>query len=162
MTQHLVVAGFLHVENLAFQRENRLESTIAALFGSAACALTLDEVEFATLRVALRAVCQLTRQSAAIQGALATREVASLAGRLSRARCFDGFVDDLAGHRRVLLEKSAEPLIYKCLHDSGNIRVQLALRLPLELRLRKLHADHGHQSFAHVIPAQVFLYVLEK
>ncbi len=44
----------------------------------------------------------------------------------------------------------------------GDVGVQLALGLPFELRLRQLHADDGHQAFAHVVAAKVFLHVLEQ
>ena len=96
VAQHLVVAGLLHVEDLSLQRQDGLEAAVASLLGRAACALTLDQVHFAAFGMALGAVGQLARQSAAIERALAAREVAGLACGFARARRFDGLVDDLA------------------------------------------------------------------
>ena len=162
VAQHLVVAGLLDVQDLALQRQNGLEAAIAALLGGAACAFTLDEVEFAAIRIALGAVGQLAGQAAAVQRALAPGQVASLAGRLAGARRFNRLVDDLAGDRRILLEEHAQALVHKCLHGAGDVGVELALGLTFELRLRQLHADHRDQAFAHVVAAQVFLHVLEE
>ena len=53
MAQHLVVAGLLHVQDLALERQNRLEPAIASLLGGSACALTLDEVKLAAFWIAL-------------------------------------------------------------------------------------------------------------
>ena len=96
VAQHLVVAGLLDVEDLALERQNGLEAPIAALLGGAACAFTLDEVEFAAIGVALGAVGQLAGQAAAVERALAARKVAGLAGSFARAGRFNRLVDDLA------------------------------------------------------------------
>src|SRR5258708_28405111 len=105
MAQHLVVAGFLHVEDLALQRQDGLEAAIASLLCGAACGLTLDQEEFAAVGIALRAISQLARQSAAIERAFATRQVAGLACGFASACGFNGFVDDLARNRRVLFKE---------------------------------------------------------
>ena len=49
-----------------------------------------------------------------------------------------------------------------CLHDAGDVGIQLALGLAFELRLRQLDADHGDQTFANVVAGEVFLHVLEQ
>ena len=54
---------------------------------------------------------------------------------------------------RILLEELAQPLVDERLHRACDIGVELALGLPFELRLRQLHADDGHQTFAHVVAA---------
>ena len=96
MAQHLVVARLLDVEDLSLQRQNRLEAAIASLLGRAAGALTLDQVHFAAIGIALGAVGQLARQTAAIECAFAASEIASLACGFAGTRRFDRLVDDLA------------------------------------------------------------------
>ena len=162
VAQHLVVAGLLDVEDLALERQDGLEAAIAALLGGAAGALTLDQIQFAAVGVALGAVGQLAGQAAAVQGALAAGQVASLAGGLAGARGFNGLVDDALGDRRILLQEGAQALVDKGLHRAGDVGVELALGLALELRLRQLDADHGHQPLAHVVAAQVLFQILEE
>src|ERR1700760_2491267 len=61
MAQHLVVASLLHVKNLSLERQNRLEAAITALLRGSTCRFTLNEIQFATLRLALAAVGQFAR-----------------------------------------------------------------------------------------------------
>ena len=72
MAKHLVVARLFDVEDFTFEREDRLELAIATLLGRAAGRFTLDEVELAQLRFALRAVGELARKATAVERALAT------------------------------------------------------------------------------------------
>ena len=162
MAEHLVVTGLLHVQNLALKRQNRLKTPIAALLGRAACGFALYQEEFAALGLALGTVGQLTRQAAAVHRAFATGQVTCLAGCFTRSRRFDGLIDNPAADRWVLLEERAQTLVYKRLHDSGNVGIQLALGLPFKLRLRQFYADHCNQAFAHVVAREIFLYVLEQ
>ena len=67
--QHLVVAGFFDVENLALQRQNRLESPVASLLRRSTSGLALNQKQFAAIRIALRAIRQLPWQTAGIQRA---------------------------------------------------------------------------------------------
>src|SRR5262249_53202878 len=133
--EHLVVTRFFHVEDLALQRQDRLEAAIATLLRGPTCGFALDQIDLATLCLALRAVSQLTGQTTTVERALAAREFAGLAGRFTGTGRFDRFVDDAARDRRVLLEVRPQALIHECLHDAGDIRIQLALRLPFKLRL---------------------------
>ncbi len=162
MAEHLVVACLLDVEDLAAQGKNRLEAAVAALLGGAACRLTLDEVDFAALRIALGAVGQLAGQTTGIECALAAGQVTGLARGLAGTRCLDGLVDDALGDRRVLLKEGAKPLVDEGLHGAGDVGVELALGLAFELRLRQLHADDCDQALAHIVAAQVLLHVLEE
>jgi hypothetical protein len=57
--QHAIEADLLDVEDLAAQREDRLERAVAALLGRAACRLTLDDEQLGLLRVALLTVGEL-------------------------------------------------------------------------------------------------------
>ena len=60
--EHLVEAGLLDVEDLALERQDRLEAAVAPLLGRSTCRLTFDDVEFALRGVAFLAVGQLARQ----------------------------------------------------------------------------------------------------
>src|SRR5271165_4703365 len=162
VAEHLVVARFFDVQDLSLERKNCLEPAVSALLGGAACALALDEVHFAAVGLALGAIGQFARQSAAVERALAASQVAGLAGGLARARCLDGLVDDLAGHGRILVEVRAESLVHECLYGSSDVGVELAFGLSLELRLRQFHTDYGYEPFADIIASQVFLHVLEE
>ena len=162
VAQHLVVAGLFDVENLALQRQDRLEATVAALLGSSAGRFTLDQVQFAAVRLALGAVGELARQAAAVQRAFTSRQVASLAGRLARASGVDGLVDDLLRNRRILFKERAQPFVDERLHGAGDVGIQLALGLPFELWLRQLDRDDDDQAFADVVAGEIFLDVLEQ
>ena len=64
MAKHLVIARFLDVEDLAFERKNGLIAPVAASLGRAAGRFALDQKQLAALRVALLAVGELPGQSA--------------------------------------------------------------------------------------------------
>ena len=147
---------------MPFKRQDGLEATVAALLGGATGALALDQIHFAALRLALRTVGQLARQAAAVERALATRQIARFASGFAGARCLDRLVDDLLRNRRVLIEECAQTFVDEGLHGTRDIRIELALGLTFELRLRQLHADDGHQTLANVVAAEVFLHVLKQ
>jgi hypothetical protein len=151
VAEHLVIASLFDVEYLTFQREDGLEFAVAALLGGSACALSLNEVELATVGLPLGAVGELAGKSAAVECAFAASEVAGLAGSFARTGCVDGFVDDLLGDGRVLLEECAETLVYEGLDGTGDVGVQFALGLAFELRLRELDAYDDYQTFADVV-----------
>ena len=98
--EHLVEAGLLDVQNLALERQDGLEATIASLLGRPAGRLALDDVELAQRRIALLAVRQLAGQRAAVERALAAHQIAGLARRLARAGRIDRLADDAARDRR--------------------------------------------------------------
>ena len=77
-----------------------------------------------------------------IERALATGKIAGLASRLTRARSFDGLVDDLASDGWVLLEVRAQTFVQEGSDNTCDIGIQFAFGLTFELRLRQLHADH--------------------
>ena len=87
--EHLVEARLLDVEDLALDRQDRLEAAVAALLGRAAGRLTFDDVDLAQRRIALLAVGELAGQRAAVERALAADEIAGLARRFARARGVD-------------------------------------------------------------------------
>ena len=152
--QHLVEAGFLDVEDLALDRQDRLEAAIAPLLRRAACRLTLDDVDLAQRRIAFLAVGELAGQRAAVERALAADEIAGLARGLARARRVDGLQDDPLRDVRVLLEERAELVVDDRFDDALDLGVaELGLGLPLELRPRDLDADDRGEPFADVVAA---------
>ena len=152
--EHLVEARFLDVEDLALDRQDRLEAPVAALLRRAAGGLALDDVDLALRRIALLAVGQLARKAAAVERAFAPDEIARLARRLARACRIDGLADDPLRDRRVLFEELSELVVDDRLDDALDLGVaKLRLGLPLELRLRNLDADDAGQSFADVVAA---------
>ena len=96
LVEDLVQAGLLDVEDLAPQRQDRLEAPVAALLGRAAGRVALDDVELAAGRVALLAVGELAGQRQPVERALADDEVAGLAGRLAGAGGGQALLDDPA------------------------------------------------------------------
>ena len=87
--EHLVEAGLLDVEDLALDRQDRLEAPVAPLLRRAAGRLTFDDVDLAQRGIALLAVGELAGQRAVVERALAAHQVARLARRLARARRVD-------------------------------------------------------------------------
>src|SRR5204862_3960042 len=99
VAEHLVVPRLLDVENLALEREDGLIAALASLLSGATGAFALDQEDLTESRVLLLAIGELAGQAAGIQRALATGEVARLAGSFSRAAGFDCLGDDLAADR---------------------------------------------------------------
>src|SRR5437868_6968769 len=81
-----VDARALDVEDLAFQRQDRLEFAIAALLGGSTGRVTLDQVELAEARIALLAIGKLPRKPAAVEHTLAARKFARLARGFASTR----------------------------------------------------------------------------
>src|SRR5437868_2544190 len=127
--KHLVVTRFFDVENLSFQRQDGLEAAVASLLGSATGRFALDQEELATLGLTLGAVGELAGQASTIERAFAAGEVAGLARSFAGASGVDRLVYDLAGDGGVLLEERAQLFVDECLHDAGDVGVQLALSL---------------------------------
>src|SRR5579872_2241977 len=102
--QHLVEPRTLDIENLAAQRQHRLEFAIAALLGAAAGGIALDDEQFGFGGIALLAVGQLAGERCDIERALAPRQLARLAGGLAGGGGFHDLADDDLGFRGMLLE----------------------------------------------------------
>ena len=109
--QHLVEAGALDVEDLAAQRQHRLEFAVAALLGGAAGAVTLDDEQFGLRRIALLAVGELAGQRIDVERALAAGQLARLAGGFTRGRGLDHLADDGLGFAGVLLEPGSKTVV---------------------------------------------------
>ena len=152
--EHLVEARLLDVQDLALDRQDRLEAPVASLLGRSAGRLPFDDVDLALCGIALLAVGELARQRAAVERALAAHQIARLARRLAGPRRIDRLADDALGDGRVLLEIGAELVVDDRLDDALHLGVaELGLGLSLELRPRNLDADDGGQAFADVVAA---------
>ena len=80
--EHPVDPGLLDVEDLAADRQDRLDPRVAAALGRAAGRVALDDEDLALLGVGRLAVGQLAGQPAAAEQTLAVAgQVARLAGR---------------------------------------------------------------------------------
>ena len=135
--EDLVETGLLDVQELAAQRQDRLEAAVAALLGRAAGRVALDDVQLAARRIALLAVGELARQRQAVEGALADDEVAGLACGLAGARRRQALLDDPPAVAGVLVEILRRALGDGRLDLALDLGVaELGLRLALELRDR--------------------------
>jgi hypothetical protein len=106
-----LVARLLDVEDLAAQRQDRLELAVAALLGAAAGGVTLDDVDLAQRRVLLLAVGQLAGQAHAVEHASCARHLARLARGLAGARGLDDLAADDLGVDRVLEQPVGSSLL---------------------------------------------------
>ena len=150
--QHLVEPRLLDVEDLAAERQDRLVLPVAALLRGAAGRVALHDVEFRQRRVALLAVGELSGQPRGVERPLAPRQLLGLARRLAGPGRLGRLVDDLARDRRVLLEVGGEAFVDELLDEPLDLGVaELRLRLPLELRVRQLDRDDGHEPLADVV-----------
>ena len=84
--EHAIEADLLDVEDLALERQDRLERAVAALLGGAAGGLTLDDEQLALRRIALLTVGELARQRRQLERAFALHHLARLASGLARPR----------------------------------------------------------------------------
>ena len=93
--EHLVQARLLDVQDLAAQRQDRLEAAVAALLGRAAGRVALDDVELGSRRVALASSRPACRAGVnAVERALALHQFAGLAGGLAGAGGGQALLDD--------------------------------------------------------------------
>ena len=103
-SQHLVEARALDIEDLAAQRQHRLELAVAALLGGSASRIALDDEDLGLGRVALLTVGEFAGQARDVERAFAAGELARLARRFARLRRLDHLADDHPRVLRMLLE----------------------------------------------------------
>jgi hypothetical protein len=150
--QHLVEARLFYIQNLAFDRQNRLEPAVATLLGRPAGRFAFHDVNLALRRIALLAIGKFAGKAAAVERSLATDQIACFTRRLARARSVYGLPDDAFGDRRILFEKLSELVVDDCLNDALDLCVsELGLGLALELWPRDLDADDTGEPFPDVI-----------
>ena len=153
-----VLGGFLHVQDLATEREDGLDATVTALLGRTACGVTLDKEKFALLGIALGAVGQFAGHAGATHRRLALDHFAGPAGGGAGRRGEDDLLDDGLAFLGVLLQVLLHRRGRGLGDGGGGLRVaQLGLGLAFELRLGHLHGDDGGQAFAEVFRREVAL-----
>ena len=94
--RQLVLAGGLHVEDFAAERQDRLRGAVARLLGRAAGRVALDDEDFRALRLAVGAVGELARQAELPRRGLA-RNVLFLAAADALLGAVDHEVQELVG-----------------------------------------------------------------
>ena len=105
----------------------------------------------------------LPGQRAALEQALAAREVARLARGAPCPRRIDRLLDDLTPLAGVLLEELRQLLVDRRRDQRGDLGVaQLGLGLTLELRVLELDRDERREALAHVLAGEVVLFLLEE
>ena len=159
--QHLVEPRALHVQDLAAQRQDRLEPPVARLLRRSARGIALDDEELRARRIAFLAIRQLARQGRDVERALAPGQLARLAGGFPGGRGLDHLGDDPLGLARVLLEPVAQLLADDALDHRANLRRdQLVLGLRGKLGIGHLDREHAGQPLARVLAAQRHLFLL--
>ena len=149
--EHLVQTRFLHVDQLAADRQDGLEAAVAPLLGRAAGRVALDDEKFGQGRITLGTVGQFAGQAAAGQRALAHR-LAGFARRLAGAGRGDGLFENLFRNGRVGLEEIHQPLVDDRADNAVDLGVdQFDLGLALELRVGVFEAEDADQTLAHVV-----------
>src|SRR5205814_7162670 len=101
--EKLVLARFLDVDQLAADRQNRLITPVAPLFGGAASRITFYDIKFGQFRIAFGTIRQFPRQSATGESAF-TNRFPRFSSRLSRARSSEYFVEDTPRDGWILVE----------------------------------------------------------
>ena len=157
----LVEACLLHVEDLAAQREDRLEPSVASLLRRTPCRVALDDVDLALVGILDGAVCELAGETGDLERVLAARQLTCLACCLAGTRRHECLVEHLFRDGGVLLEVLRQSLGDDGVDDAAHLGVaELCLGLPLELRLAHFEADDGGQSLAHILAREVAVLVL--
>ncbi len=161
--EHLVDAGPLDVEDLPPDGEDRLGLGVAGLLGRTAGAVTLDDEQLALLGLLRGAVGELAGHARRIEHALASGEVAGLAGGHAGPGRGQALLDDAPTLGRVLLEPEQELVVGDLLDQRAHLGVaELGLGLTLELRVLELHRDDGGESFADVLTLELRVLVLHQ
>ena len=161
--ENLVDARLLNVEQLAAQREDRLEASIATLLRRTTGRLTLHDVELRLGWVALLAVGELARECAPLKRALAHDELFRLARRFASTRRIERLTNHLFTIRRILFKELRQALVDGGLHDPLDLGgAELRLCLAFKLRIDKFHADHCSEAFAHIFAGEVWIVVFHR
>ena len=162
--QHLVDAGLLDVEDLAADRQDRLEPRVAAALGRAAGGVALDDEELALLGVGRLAVGELAGQAARTRAAPCGREpgrgpCARRSGRTPRRPPCGRSPCPRPGSART--SSPSWSLTTFCTKRLRLGVAQLGLGLALELRLAQLDRDDRGEALADVLAGEVGVLLLE-
>ena len=162
VAQHLVDARPLDVQDLAADRQDRLEPRVARLLGAAAGAVTLDDEQLGLFGIARRAVGELARHRRRLEQRLAAREVARGPRRDPGPRGLQALLHRGLALGRVLFEPVGELLVGDPLDEGADLGVaELGLGLAFELRVAQLHRDDRGETLADVLAEKVLVLLLE-
>ena len=143
---HLFGGGAGHVEDLAAQRQHRLEAAVAPLLGRAAGGIPLDQENLGALGGGLGAVGELAGQPRAARrrGAL---ELARLLAVEALVGAPHHVVEELAGRLGVARQPVLEAIAHGGLDEARRLRRGQSF-LGLALELRVLDEDRQHDGGA--------------
>ena len=157
----LVQSGFLHVQNLSSQRQDGLVCLASGFLGGSAGGISLYQVDLAVLRILVRTVCQLSRQSQAVQSGLSSGHLPGTSGSRPGSLGQNGFFADDFRNARVLLQEIGQLLAYHVQHSRPGLRIaKFLLGLALKLRLLQLHADNRSQALPDILSGKRRLVLL--
>uniref|UniRef100_A0A914YGX1 Uncharacterized protein n=1 Tax=Panagrolaimus superbus TaxID=310955 RepID=A0A914YGX1_9BILA len=117
-SQHAVGRDFPGVEDLAAQRQDRLEILVARLLGAAACRVTFHQEQLGARQVLADAVGQLAGQGRALRDLLADDQLLSLQARTG---ALDGDLRDLLAQFHVLVQQQAEGIVRRAFNEAGGL-----------------------------------------
>ena len=154
--EHLRDRRLLHVQNLASNRQQCLETGVAGGLGGTECGITLDDEQFGHVVIARLAVGEFGRHRGGFERVLAARDLLGLA----RLDACVHFADDLLQHAAGLFLVPAlgagDHLAELLVGEPGDDRLDLRgakhiLGLALELRFGHACGDHGHESGLDIV-----------
>ncbi len=149
-----VKAGFLDVDQLSTEGQNRLGPTVAALFGGATGGVTFDNIKLGFRRVAFGAIGEFPGKPTAGQGGFPNGFASFSRGFAGTSRV-EGFFDDPFRKRRIFVEKLHQTFVNDGGNDPFDLGVdELIFRLRVEARVRHFHRNHGDEAFANIVPGE--------
>ncbi|MNQ53570.1 hypothetical protein D3C85_676130 [compost metagenome] len=151
--QHFAAVDFPGIEDLAAQRQDRLELLVPRLLGRTAGGITFDQEQLGTHRVLSGTVGQFARQRRALGNAFALDLLAGLEATA-------GVVDRQFRQQHAGFRVGIEPQAERILDHTGDERRrftgrQALLGLPGELRFLHLHRQNKGDAFPDVFRCQL-------
>ena len=160
--ESFVPHGFLHVQDFTTQGQDGLVLAITSLFGRAACRVTLDEEQFAFVRILAGAVGQFARHTSAAHRRFALYGLTSFAG------CYTGscgkyhFVDNQFGFFRMFFQVIGQSFANCLIDGAAHFAVaQLRLGLSFKLGLSYFDGNDGDESFTEVFTRYLYFGFLQ-
>ena len=158
----LVLHGFLHIQNLASQRQDSLSLAVASLLGGSTGRIPFDQKQLAKLRIPLGAVGQLARQAIAGKNTFALNQLPCLAGGMTSLGSQNHLVHDHLGFLGMFFQEISQLLAHQLGHHRRNLAIaQFGLGLAFKLRLGHFDRNDGGQAFAEVVPLDLDLLLVK-
>ena len=152
-SEHFIGRDFPGIQDLAFQRHDRLIFTVARLFRRTARRIPFDKEQFGAVQVLRGAVRQLTRQRRAA-GELFAHHF--LGGAQATLGAGDGHLRQQLRRLYVLIQPQAEGVFN---HPGDECRAlarrQTFFRLPGELRILHLHRQYVRAAIPDIFRRQL-------